>query len=251
MSCKKFTDDEMMRRIWDIEQIKKIMSRRSYYYMNDMRRQEIDELWVQEPEHAETASFGRNWGYYVGLDAICNYYVVSHHERLQKSLSDMCETYPGLENRPENLGFGCSKMHPVTTPVIVIADDNKTARGVWYSVVQESEGKPDGSCYAYWSTEVTAVDFVREHDEWRIWHLVIASDFICPAGEAFADQPVVLPPEHNIIRNEFGTPTIQMLTHDVTFCWEDNYPAFPTAYITYSDKNSYGPKGHPKYKEVL
>lgn len=250
MAVKKFTDEEMMRRVWQLEEIKHLMSLRSYYYMNDMRTEEINEMWVQEPEHARTASFGRNWGYYVGMDAIRNYYVVQHNERRHESLTAMCKTHPELQDTSANLGFGCSQMHPVTTPVVVIADDGKTARGVWYSVIQESEGKPDGSCYAYWSTEVTAADFVLENEKWRIWHLVIASDFICPAGEAFADQPVVLPPENNVIRKEFGTPTIPMLTHDVTFCWEDNYPAFPEPYITYSDKNSYGPKGHPKYKEV-
>ena len=37
------------------------------------RAEIIDTLWTKE--HADTASYGRNWGYYVGLDNIRKYYV--------------------------------------------------------------------------------------------------------------------------------------------------------------------------------
>ena len=76
---KQFTVEETMRRVWDVEEIKKLMGRRVYYIANEWRARELDELWVREPEHQKTASFGRNTGYYVGMDAIRAYYVDSHN----------------------------------------------------------------------------------------------------------------------------------------------------------------------------
>ena len=48
-----------------------------------------------------------------------------------------------------------------------------------------------------------------------------------------------------------GQPDISMLTHNVRYNWLDDYPGFPRPYQTYSDENSYGPKGHPLYKEAV
>lgn len=47
------------------------------------------------------------------------------------------------------------------------------------------------------------------------------------------------------MRREFGTPTVEMLTHDVTFNWWDDYPPMPPKnYKTWSDDISYGPEGY-------
>ena len=35
-----------------------------------MEREELDTLWVTEPERKKTASYGSNWGYYVGMEAM-------------------------------------------------------------------------------------------------------------------------------------------------------------------------------------
>lgn len=70
MNTKVFSDDEQIRRVWDMEEVKDLMARRAYYYMQDMRREELETLWVQKPENRETAVFGSNWGFYLGLDNI-------------------------------------------------------------------------------------------------------------------------------------------------------------------------------------
>ena len=251
--CKQqvYTDYEMACRIWHVEEIKHVMSRRSYYYANDMRREELNDLWVTSPEYRETASFGRNWGYYVGMDAISNYYVVSHYEQRKAELAAYHAADPSVSLSEENLGYGSGQMHPVNTPVVEIAGDGKTARGLWYSVGHDTIGRPGGNSDALWQSEVIGADFVLEGDQWKIWHLVIATDFSLQAGEAFDEQPVYPEPGTDPIENEFGTPTIPMLTHDMTFMYEDDYPSWPRPYFTFSMKNSYAPQGHPKYKEGL
>ena len=57
-----YSDDELIRRVTDIEEVKKLANKRVYYMINEWREKELDELWVSESEHAKTASFGKNTG---------------------------------------------------------------------------------------------------------------------------------------------------------------------------------------------
>ena len=66
---------ERIQRVWDMEECKKLAAKQMFYYANDDRKGMIEELWVREPENAKTASFGRNWGFYLGIDEIERYFV--------------------------------------------------------------------------------------------------------------------------------------------------------------------------------
>ena len=79
---RQYSEWETMKRVWDVEEIKDLMSRRAVYSANEERERELKELWVNQPDHMATASFGRNYGYYVGMDAIRSYYVDSHQTRI-------------------------------------------------------------------------------------------------------------------------------------------------------------------------
>ena len=39
-----FTDDELVARMWDKENVKDLMARHAYYYSNGQRRQELSDL---------------------------------------------------------------------------------------------------------------------------------------------------------------------------------------------------------------
>ena len=83
-----FSDEELISRIWDIEEIKKLIHRRVYYQAEDRREDELSDLWVREPQNRESASFGRNWGYYTGMDNIYNYYVKEHYKKLDEQKNE-------------------------------------------------------------------------------------------------------------------------------------------------------------------
>lgn len=244
-----YTDEEMLRRVWAIEEIKQLMSRRAFYIANDQRREEIDRLWVAESQNRKTASFGRNWGYYVGMDSITNYYVVRHNERRKKELAAYQQQRPELNLTEKDLGIGSFVSHPAGTPALRLAGDGKTARGLWYCIAQETQGRPDGSAESFWTAEVIGVDFILEHDGWKIWHMVIESDYFNYVGESFEQVPVYPVPGKDPIENEFGEPDIKMLTHDQIFLWADNYPPLPEEYYSFDMKDSYAPEGHPDYKK--
>ena len=92
-----------------------------------------------------------------------------------------------------------------------------------------------------------AVDFIREKDGWKIWHIVVSTDVDCQAGHDWGEYPVYedwTAASSNPVRREFGTPDVEVLTHDVTFNWWDNYPPMPPKnYRSFSDEISYGPEG--------
>lgn len=243
-----FTDDELIRRTWDVEEIKKIMNRRMHYVSAELRREELNDFWVTEPANRRTASFGRNWGWYVGMDAIEEHYVLKHAKLRQEELDAICAANPAIENKRANLGIGCLISHPPTTALVRLAYDGHTAKGMWYYISQETVAKPDGTADALWMMEKVGVDFIRESTGWKIWHMMIETDFSTGAGADYGKQPIYLSPGENPVENEFGTPTIPFLAHDSTFNWWDNYPPLPEPYFTFTDDISYGPEGHPKYE---
>lgn len=231
---KKYTDNELIRRVWEVEEIKKLAARRVYYQANDWREKELDELWVTAPEYRQTAAFGRNWGWYVGMDEVRRYYVTAHRSTLETQMRETGDT---------ELNVGNLYFHPNTTGVVELAGDGKTARGLWYCMGQETHKLADGTAEARWIMGKLAMDFVKEEDGWKIWHIMIANDLSCEAGTPYSEQAVYLDESTDPIQREFGKPTIERLTHDATFNWWDNYPAYPEPYETFDPKNSYGPEG--------
>ena len=136
---RQYSEWETMKRVWDVEEIKDLMSRRAVYSANEERERELKELWVNQPDHMATASFGRNYGYYVGMDAIRSYYVDSHQTRID-ALS----------------GTGYMECHTVTSPYVELAGDGNSARGLWYSIGQETYPGPDGAPRALWVNDKVA-----------------------------------------------------------------------------------------------
>lgn len=244
-----YTDEQLIQRVWDVEEIKKLVHKRVIYIANEMRKEEPEDLWVRGEKYRKTASFGRNTGYYVGMDAIRNYYVVHHQEVREQQLKAISDANIRIENIPENLHIGCLCSHPVSTGLVELAGDGKTARGMWYAIAQETEALPDGTARALWMPEKIAIDFVKEGSEWKIWHIMIATDLVSEAGEDYSKQEVYHNYETNPVDVEFGTPTIEKLVHNTDFNWWDNYPPMPEPYETFSDEISYGPEGYrpPQY----
>ncbi len=245
-----YTDDEQIIRVTAIESIKDLMSRRAVYLANDWRRRELDELWVTGEEYRKTASFGGNWGYYVGMDEIAAWYVVEHDRKRKEQLSWSQKRHPELTGALSELGFGCIRLQPVSSPYVELAGDGKSARGLWYSMGMSGEVQPDGSSLAMWVNDKLAADLILEEDGWKIWHLVVANDTSCPSGDVYAKIPPYPSPADDPILTEFGTPTISMQTHNPVFLWSDDYPSIPKPYYRITKEDSYGPEGHPDYKEA-
>ena len=242
----RYSQEELAQRIWAVEQVKKLAAKRFYYQAAERRAEELDELWVREPDHQAGASLGSNWGYYTGMDQIRAYYVTAHDARRRAHLEALHDADPSIEVKPENLDLGCMHLEPISTALVELAGDGQTAKGLWYSIGQRTTSRPDGTAEALWITTKIGIDFILEGQEFRIWHVIYAVDFSHRAGTSYADQPVYLAEGEDPVRVEFGTPTIPMLTHNDVFSWADGYPPEPEPYETFTDALSYGPEGYPK-----
>lgn len=96
-------------------------------------------------------------GVYEGPDALHSYYV----DYLTAMASEA----------------GYFKMNHLCTPVVEVAQDNQTARGMWLSVGMEALKRPDLTDYpdplCLWAFNPWCMDFVKENGVWKIWHLYV------------------------------------------------------------------------------
>ena len=235
-----YSEDERVIRIWDIETVKDLMSRRQVMQMNNERREELDKLWVTEPKYTATASLGSNWGYYVGMDEIRRYYVTEYDARVRQELISI-----GKPDAPS--GYGRFLLHPLSTPNVTLAEDGKTAQGTWYSIGTDCYPLANGEADCTWNCQKICADFIKEPGGWKIWHVIFSNDFINKTGHSVGELQSIYIRGTGRDEIDFGTPTISMLAHDPSYTWCDNYPPLNGPYETFTDELSYGPEGHPNY----
>ena len=84
--------------------------------------------------------------------------------------------------------------HDLTTPMIEVAGDLKTAMGVWFCPgvrVQRkdvtAEPSKQGELEAGFVWGKYKVDFVKERGTWKIWHLKWYRTFNAPHGKSWID----------------------------------------------------------------
>ncbi len=175
-----------------------------------------------DPAYQDTASFGRNTGYYVGMDAIRGYYVGARRRSGRRR--------------------GHLNAHPISTGLVELAGDGQDRQG---PVVLHRPGHRSlaSTAKALWVTGKVAMDFVKEGDAWKIWHVVEANDLVTEAGTATAMSRSIWDYSTDPVAVEFGTPDRGGMTHDPNFNWWDDYPPMPKPYDSWSDAISYGPEG--------
>ena len=122
-----------------------------------------------------------------------HYCIVHNHKNMEKHVKDFALSMPDVRffdrvgeaeirdqfevqwKIPEEEAKGIFLCHYLTNPVIQVAKDCKTERGVWWSPGMECKPNPEipGQFEATWAFFMYAVDFIVEDGEWKIWHLNI------------------------------------------------------------------------------
>ncbi len=242
---KESTLEQRIQRALDIAEVQNVMSRHAYYHSVGYHLQELQDIWVKEGgDWAETASFGQNHGYWVGMKRIKQVYGDLNEANRKKNLARVSELYPEVENKRDNEGIGSMIMHTLTTAIIEVAGDGKTAKGMWYSPGQVTEVGSDGRPVAMWMWEKYGVDFAKEDGKWKLWHIHMYTDFAVPPGKSWTDpatksdfsfgDTVEMPPEmkpdiEEITYKEWSPTTVPQLT------------PMPEPYHAFSETFSYGP----------
>jgi hypothetical protein len=151
----------------DYAEINNLMSLHSWYHAALRNDIECEEIWVSpDGEFADTAIWAQTSGYWKGMKKIMSKYGAKDSKG----------------NMPDPKGGFV--WHTITTPVVEIAEDRKTAKGIWYTPGIVGSYSADGKNNSQWMWEKYGVDFVMEKGKWKVWHMKVYTDFSTPIGEA-------------------------------------------------------------------
>ena len=161
--------EQRIARLEAVHEIQNVMGRYSYWHTADMHRECVDLFALDTPGvRAEMM-----WGVYEGAESL---------ERL----------YPGFHAWVDGDTKGVMHMHTLTTPVIEVAGDLRTAKATWISPGHETmsfSAGGKGTPAAFWAWCKYGCDFVIEDGRWKIWHLHVYGIFLAPYGRSWVDQP--------------------------------------------------------------
>lgn len=186
--------EKMIQRANDILDIQNVMSKHEYYHAVGMHKEELNNIWARKTPGIRFGRPGEKQD--EGWDEIWKHYGEGVELQAKKGLEEIRKIYPQIEDDPKNYHIGTTVMHTLTTPVIEVAEDGKTGKGVWISPGHIT-GVKDGKLQASWFWERYACDFVKEDGKWKIWHLYVVADFSTPYEkswvESYMEHPMAKP----------------------------------------------------------
>jgi hypothetical protein len=202
----------------DIHQIQNMMSRYEYFHTVGMHKEVLNMFASKTPGVAvEIPHLGR----YEGLVGIRRFWI-------------------GANFQTDTKREGIMIMHTLTTPVIEVAGDGKTAKAVWISPGHETGpfGGEPGKVNAVWSWNKYGVDFVKEDGVWKFWHFHLYRIFKTPYDKSWVEAPYQRPPAQTDPDKRPDKPS----TYDWVYSpavETENIPEPPAPYETWDPAKSY------------
>lgn len=238
----KYSTDELLDRLEWRRQIRNVMGRISHDYSIKQEADVYDRYWSKRSDVA----LGINEGFYVGSDSVSGYYAALGKE-IALSSQLIQAKFPdalGEKTAKECYGVGMMTYLPFDSQVIEIAGDGKTAKGIWN--VRGSYCKlTSAGPISYWTYGWAAVDFVREGEEWKLWHMQLVYNVNKQCGTAFCEEP-------KQFEKVPGFEAMELVTMPQPDCAEPlmqtfyperpwmQSPRCPEPYETFKDTFSYG-----------
>lgn len=241
MRKKDFTAEQLLTR-WEIRrEVQNIMGKYSQSYCIKQEGA-LPRFWSSRTD----VSLGVNDGYYVGPESIRGYYGAIEAETALASRLIRARFPEKLEGKTEEACFGVGQIsyRPIDTPVIEVADDLQTAKGIW--VVRGLVEKVTAAGpVSYWDFSYWAVDFILEDGAWRIWHMLDLHEVDCRQGINLTDTPEPLPVDPAFAEMD----SLSFPAPDRPCCLRKTYgadraftpsPRVPEPYKTFAETFSYG-----------
>jgi hypothetical protein len=162
------SDRREIERLQAVNEIQNLMSKYEYLHMTNRQREKM-ELYAKNAPDVRVSI--KEMGYWEGPDAPQRAWGI------------------GEKMAAEEGHVGGIGIHPTTTPMIVVAGDGKTAKGVWIgtglvAMVNRETGKPQ----AMWEWDRYGVDFIKEDGKWKFWHFNIYTLFSSGWDDKWAEQ---------------------------------------------------------------
>lgn len=143
----------------------------------------------------------------------------------------------GVYDMAEEDYKGILLLHYLTNPYIEVAQDCKTARGLWWSpgietIKRDKYSDPE----AAWCFGAYANDFILENGVWKIWHMRWFLTSKCPYTEGWADQRYFYNSKVKHARVANADRSYNPYTKDFI---QEAIPMGPLPYDTWNDEKWY------------
>ena len=137
-----FTTEQLVERWEHLRAIKNLMGRMSADYTLKKEGQMYEKYWARRAD----VSLATNEGWYLGAEAVTGYYqaLADQIAAQSKLIADIFPNELGDKTPQERNGVGTMDYKPVDTPVVEIAADGKTAKGIWCLRGSHSKILPSG-----------------------------------------------------------------------------------------------------------
>lgn len=206
-----------------VHAVENLVGRYEFLHTANLHRRCLDLFALDTPG----VKIEMDWGVFEGREGVERFFL-GYHGRHDA-------------DNPDARLEGDMHMHTQTTPVIEVADDLQTARGVWISPGHETlPFNPDGGYKGFWIWLKYGWDFVREDGAWKIWHMHTYNNFICPYDKSWVDMDP-MPPRRELPADKGPDrylPQPPPWTYAVDRA-QVNEPAPPQPYSTFDEASSY------------
>lgn len=155
--------EEKVQRALDYQEIQNLMSKYEYI-LTACEYEKMPELFALKTKGVRAEM---NWGIYDGPEGIRRMFVGVH------SLSD------------EHGFTGRMAVLPLATPLIEVAGDGQTAKGMWIAPGTEAGIFKDenGELISFQTWCRYGIDFIKEDGKWKFWHFQVFGLIYSPWGK--------------------------------------------------------------------
>lgn len=215
-----------LERINDYNEISNLMSELSHLYAA-FNGEKIISMFADLPDtKAEMA-----WGVYYGLEGVKRCFSFKN---------------PLFTDRLSQEGE--LHLRPLGAPIIIVAEDRKTACGAWICTGTDTQKTKD-DIQAYWVWNHYGVNFVRTRDGWKIWRLheynICRSRF---ETQWTQDEPYDIYKQCGTTQAEYfalrdnaipDEPPSSVYRYNIEELFPANRPTVPMPYDTFSLRQAY------------
>ena len=235
---------------WDAYLCQNVMSHMTIAWETGMTDADFDALWSERQD----LSWGENDGFYIGRDSVRSYLLEDREACAAASQKLICTADPTVPFGPEGLRAGSMDRVNLMSPLIEVARDGKTAKGMWYCPGVSTAVEADAKMHLQWHYSRFAADFVLEGDCWKLWHVFMGSEFRFEMGHAYIPATGMKPlPDATVYAQNpatVGMPCaedyrrpydLKKKLYSIDYGWSP-YPVTPIPYESFETTFSYGPE---------
>jgi hypothetical protein len=234
--------EELLDRWLDKREVRNIMGKISSLYAIRQEATIFEKFWSERDD----VCLGLNDGYFNGREAVAGYYdglgkrVEIESQIVKKAFAKQL----GDKTDEELHGVGSMIYKPYDTQVVEIAKDGQTAKGLWCMRGSHTAITTAGPV-AYWQFGWVAVDFIREGEEFKIWHMLDLTDIDSPCGDNWGEPEKERPaaPDFAAVTEiKDPQPNVPCVLHKLYTSDREfmTSPAIPKPYTTFAETFSYG-----------